>query len=56
MRVRRRGINPTFWLFALGVLALFVGLLIPLKLLASVGAFVVLVYVVTWIVWVIFNR
>lgn len=52
----RRGINPTFIFFLMGVASLIVGIVIPfLWPLALLGGFIVLVYLVTAIVWVCFS-
>lgn len=49
----RRGINPTFIFFLIGLALFFVGLALPpWRALAVIGGFIVLTYLVTAIVWI----
>ena len=49
----RRGINPTFIFFLIGLVLFFVGLVLPpWRALVIIGGFIVLTYLVTVIVWI----
>ena len=47
------GINPTAWVFFVGLALVILGLLIPrMGFFAKIGGFILLLYGVIWIVWI----